>query len=57
MELLKMYAQLGLSPAVYRYGEAVLEELKDRFAAIDQSHVIVEPAKILFTKDWAGDFT
>ena len=36
MELLKMYAQLGLSPAVYRYGEAVLEELKDRFAAIDQ---------------------
>ena len=37
MELLDMYAQLGLSPAVYRYGEAVLESLKDRFAAIDQT--------------------
>ena len=37
MELLNMYAQLGLSPTVYQYGEAVLESLKDRFAAIDQT--------------------
>ena len=31
----EMYASLGISPAVYRYGEVVLEKLTDRFAAID----------------------
>ena len=35
-QLLKLYAGLGISPAVYHYGESVLNKLKDRFAAIDQ---------------------
>ena len=35
MELQDMYQALGVSPAVYRYGEAALERLRDRFAAID----------------------
>ena len=30
-----MYQSLGVSPAVYRYGEEVLAGLKDRFAAVD----------------------
>ena len=32
----KMYQQLGVSPAVYQYGEAVLEALGPRFAEIDR---------------------
>ena len=35
-ELLELYETMGISPAVYAYGERTLEELKDRFAAIDQ---------------------
>ncbi len=35
MELENMYATLGVSPAVYRYGEAVLKDLKARFEAVD----------------------
>ena len=35
-ELLELYQTMGISPAVYAYGEAALERLKDRFAAIDQ---------------------
>ena len=35
-ELLEMYEALGISPGVYRYGETVLTELRERFAAIDQ---------------------
>lgn len=31
----EIYAQLGVSPAVYDFGEHVLEALKDRFAAVD----------------------
>ena len=31
----QMYAQLGVSPAVYDYGERVLEQLRERFAAVD----------------------
>ena len=31
----QMYAQLGVSPAVYDYGERVLEHLRERFAAVD----------------------
>ncbi len=31
-----MYTQMGISPAVYEYGEKILEKLQDRFAAIDQ---------------------
>ena len=35
-ELLELYQTMGISPAVYHYGEAAIERLKDRFAAIDQ---------------------
>ena len=34
-ELQSLYRQMGISPAVYQYGERTLEKLKDRFAAID----------------------
>ncbi len=35
-QLLELYQTMGISPAVYAYGEQALEKLKDRFAAIDQ---------------------
>ena len=35
-EFMEMYAALGVSPAVYKYGEAALERLRDRFAEIDK---------------------
>ncbi len=35
-QLLELYQQMGISPAVYGYGEQALEKLKARFAAIDQ---------------------
>ena len=35
-ELLELYASMGLSPAVYHYGEQALQRLKERFAIIDQ---------------------
>ncbi len=35
-ELLELYQEMGVSPAVYAYGEKALEGLKDRFAAIDR---------------------
>ncbi len=35
-ELLEMYQELGISPAVYRRGEEVLAGLRERFDAIDQ---------------------
>ena len=35
-ELIELYAGMGISPAVYQYGEEVIARLKDRFAAIDQ---------------------
>ena len=31
-----MYRAMGLSPEVISYGENILEELRDRFAAIDR---------------------
>ena len=34
-ELFEMYNTMGISPAVYSYGEKVIEKLKDRFAQID----------------------
>ena len=34
--LLELYQQMGISPAVYAYGEKALDGLKDRFAAIDK---------------------
>ena len=35
-ELLEIYNTMGISPAVYHYGENALEKLKNRFAQIDQ---------------------
>ena len=35
-ELTSLYEEMGISPAVYHYGEAAIERLKDRFAVIDQ---------------------
>ena len=35
-ELLSIYSEMGISPAVYAYGEAALNRIKDRFTAIDQ---------------------
>ena len=37
MELFEMYESLGVSREVWAYGEQVLEGLKERFAAIDQT--------------------
>ena len=34
--LLEQYQQMGISPAVYAYGEKALKKLEDRFAAIDK---------------------
>ncbi len=34
-ELLELYNTMGISPAVYHYGERTLERLKDRFVQID----------------------
>ena len=34
--LLELYQTMGISPAVYAYGENAIERLRDRFAAIDQ---------------------
>ena len=35
-ELNELYAQMGISPAVYAYGEKAIARLRDRFDAIDQ---------------------
>ena len=35
-ELLQLYTEMGISPAVYAYGEKTLDKIQDRFAAIDQ---------------------
>ena len=35
-ELLNQYCAMGISPAVYEYGEKALERLKDRFVQIDR---------------------
>ena len=35
-KLTELYAQMGISPAVYAYGEEVLKKLSERFAQIDQ---------------------
>ena len=35
-KLLELYQTMGISPAVYAYGEQALEKLKDRFDAIDR---------------------
>ena len=36
-ELESMYEDLGVSRAVYAYGEKILEDLKPRFAGIDRN--------------------
>ena len=36
MEIEAMYQQLGVSRAVYEFGEAVLRDLRERFDTIDQ---------------------
>ena len=36
MELYEMYASLGVSRAVWEYGERILEGLQDRFALTEQ---------------------
>ena len=35
-QLIEFYQQMGVSPAVYAYGEKAIEALKERFAAIDK---------------------
>ena len=35
-ELTEIYESMGISPAVYEYGEAAIARLKDRFEAIDK---------------------
>ena len=35
-ELLNLYGEMGISPAVYEYGEKTLARIQDRFAAIDR---------------------
>ena len=35
-QLLNLYAEMGISPAVYAYGEKTLEKIRDRFAQIDK---------------------
>ena len=35
-ELFEIYESMGISPAVYSYGEAAVSRLKERFEAIDQ---------------------
>ena len=35
-KLIEFYTELGISPAVYHYGEKAIEKLKDRFDAIDK---------------------
>ncbi|MBQ6996957.1 MAG: methionine gamma-lyase family protein [Oscillospiraceae bacterium] len=35
-QLLELYNTMGISPAVYHYGEEALKKLTDRFAVIDQ---------------------
>ena len=35
-ELQNLYQEMGISPAVYAYGEKTLEKIKDRFADIDR---------------------
>ena len=39
MEIESMYEQLGVSRAVYEYGESVLQDLRQRFEAIDPALV------------------
>ena len=35
-QLLELYNTMGISPAVYAYGEKTIQNLKERFDAIDK---------------------
>ena len=35
-ELTALYEEMGISPAVYAYGESVISKLKERFDEIDK---------------------
>ena len=35
-ELMNLYESIGISPAVYTYGEKVLQGIAERFSLIDQ---------------------
>ena len=35
-QLIELYTEMGISPAVYHYGESALEKLQERFSEIDQ---------------------
>ena len=35
-QLLELYQTMGISPAIYSYGERAIEQLQKRFAQIDQ---------------------
>ena len=35
-ELMELYANMGISPAVYNYGEKAIANLAERFQLIDQ---------------------
>ena len=35
-KLMNLYSEMGISPAVYNYGEKAIKKLTERFAAIDQ---------------------
>ena len=35
-ELMELYISMGISPAVYEYGEKTIEKLRARFDAIDK---------------------
>ena len=37
MDIQQMYQQLGISPSVYAFGQQILEDLRPRFEAIDQT--------------------
>ena len=47
MDMHMMYDQLGISRAVYEYGETVLRDLKERFEAIDIRCGTVDWGKII----------
>ena len=46
MELTGMYQSLGVSPAVYEYGERIIRSLKERFEAAE-AVAEYNPAKVL----------
>ena len=56
MKMESMYEQLGVSAAVYEYGERIIAELRDRFDAIDQT-AEYNQAKVLSARPTAPSTT